>query len=103
MWPIGAASVGSHGEALAEIAAMQKAGAVAVSDDGKPVATAKLLRQVMDYCRALDLPVIDHCEDVLLAAGASMREGSSSGATRAAARPQPLNPFASRAIFKSPR
>ncbi len=78
VWPIGAASVGSHGEALAEIAAMQKAGAVAVSDDGKPVATAKLLRQVMDYCRALDLPVIDHCEDVSLAAGASMREGSSS-------------------------
>src|SRR5580704_7768358 len=63
VWPIGAASVGSKGEALAEIAAMQEAGIVAVSDDGKPVATTKLLRQVMDYCRALDLPVIDHCED----------------------------------------
>jgi dihydroorotase len=78
VWPIGAASVGSLGEALSEIAAMQKAGAVAVSDDGKPVATAKLLRQVMDYCRALDMPVIDHCEDVSLAAGASMREGPTS-------------------------
>ncbi len=78
VWPIGAASVGSLGEALSEMAAMQKAGAVAVSDDGKPVATAKLLRQVMDYCRALDMPVIDHCEDVSLAAGASMREGPTS-------------------------
>ncbi len=78
VWPIGAASVGSLGEALSEIAAMQKAGAVAVSDDGKPVATAKLLRQVMDYCRALDMPVIDHCEDASLAAGASMREGPTS-------------------------
>src|SRR6202790_4256174 len=70
VWPIGAASTGSRGEGLAEIAAMQKAGIVAVSDDGKPIATAKLARQVMDYCRALDLPVIDHCEDSsLFAAG----------------------------------
>ena len=45
VWPIGAASVGSRGEGLAEIGAMQKAGIVAVSDDGRPIATAKLLRQ----------------------------------------------------------
>jgi dihydroorotase len=75
VWPIGAASKGSQGESLAEIAAMKQAGIVAVSDDGQPIATAKLLRQVMDYCRALDLPVIDHCEDSSLAAGAVMREG----------------------------
>ena len=55
VWPIGAASVGSKGEALAEIAAMKNAGIVAVSDDGKPIAHARLMRQVMDYCRALDL------------------------------------------------
>ena len=54
---------------------MQDAGIVAVSDDGKPVATAKFMRQVMDYCNSLDLPVIDHCEDVSLSAGAVMREG----------------------------
>src|SRR5580704_7301869 len=42
VWPIGAASVGSQGEAIAEIAAMKQAGIVAVSDDGKPIATAKL-------------------------------------------------------------
>jgi dihydroorotase len=78
VWPIGAASVGSKGEAIAEIAAMKQAGIVAVSDDGKPIATAKLARQVMDYCRSLDIPVIEHAEDVTLAAGAVMREGVTS-------------------------
>ncbi len=78
VWPIGAASVGSKGEAIAEIAAMKQAGIVAVSDDGRPVATAKLMRHVMDYCRSLDLPVIEHAEDVSLSAGAVMREGVTS-------------------------
>ncbi len=78
VWPIGAASVGSKGEAISEIAGMKEAGIVAVSDDGKPIATAKLARQVMDYCRSLDLPVIEHAEDVSLAAGALMREGVTS-------------------------
>jgi dihydroorotase len=78
VWPIGAASVGSKGEAIAEIAAMKEAGIVAVSDDGKPIATAKLARQVMEYCRSLDLPVVEHSEDVSLAAGAVMREGVTS-------------------------
>ena len=78
VWPIGAASVESKGEAIAEIAAMKEAGIVAVSDDGKPIATAKLARQVMDYCHSLDLPVIEHSEDVSLAAGAVMREGVTS-------------------------
>jgi dihydroorotase len=78
VWPIGAASIGSKGENLAEIAAMKQAGIVAVSDDGKPIATAKLTRQVMEYCKSLDLPVIEHSEDVSLAAGAVMREGVTS-------------------------
>ncbi len=78
VWPIGAASVASKGEAIAEIAAMKDAGIVAVSDDGKPIATAKLARQVMDYCKSLDIPVIEHAEDVSLAAGAVMREGVTS-------------------------
>jgi dihydroorotase len=78
VWPIGAASIGSKGEALAEIAAMKNAGIVAVSDDGKPVATARLMRQVMEYCNSLGLPVIDHCEDPSLFAGGVMREGRQS-------------------------
>src|SRR6202140_380377 len=78
VWPIGAASMGSKGESLSEIAAMKQAGIVAVSDDGRPIASAKLLRQVMDYFRALDLPVIDHCQRSSLFAGAVMREGKQS-------------------------
>jgi dihydroorotase len=78
VWPIGAASMGSKGEALAEISAMKTAGAVAVSDDGKPIATARLMRQVMEYCESLDLPVIDHCEDSSLFVGGAMREGPQS-------------------------
>lgn len=78
VWPIGAASMGSKGEAISEIAAMREAGIVAVSDDGKPIASAKLARQIMDYCRTLELPVIEHAEDVSLAAGAVMREGIAS-------------------------
>jgi dihydroorotase len=78
VWPIGAASMGSKGENIAEIAMMKEAGIVAVSDDGKPIATAKLARQVMEYCRSLDLPVIEHAEDVSLAHGAVMREGVTS-------------------------
>src|SRR6202030_4688469 len=57
---------------------MKNAGIVAVSDDGNPIASARLVRQVMDYCRALDLPVIDHCEDASLFAGGVMREGPTS-------------------------
>jgi len=87
VWPIGAASVESKGDAIAEIAAMKEAGIVAVSDDGKPIATAKLARQVMDYCNSLDLPVIEHSEDVSLAVGAVMREGVTS--TRLALRGMP--------------
>jgi dihydroorotase len=78
VWPIGAASMGSKGEALAEIAAMKAAGIVAVSDDGKPIASARLMRQVMEYCESLGLPVIDHCEDASLFAGGVMREGPQS-------------------------
>ena len=78
VWPIGAASVGSKGEAISDIGAMREAGIVAVSDDGRPIASAKLARQIMDYCRSLDLPVIEHAEDVSLAAGAVMREGIAS-------------------------
>jgi len=75
VWPIGAASKEQKGETLAEIAGMKEAGIVAVSDDGRPIATAKLLRQVMEYCRSLGLTVIDHCEDPSLFAGNVMREG----------------------------
>jgi dihydroorotase len=75
VWPVGAASLGSRGESLAEIGAMRDAGIVAVSDDGKPIANARLLRQIMEYCAGLNLPVMEHCEDASLFAGGVMREG----------------------------
>jgi dihydroorotase len=78
VWPVGAASKGSQGESLAEIAAMKAAGIVAVTDDGKPIATAKLLRHVMEYAHSLGIPVIEHCEDTSLFMGAVMREGATS-------------------------
>src|SRR3989475_12286755 len=52
VWPIGAASVGSKGDAIAEIAAMKEAGIVAVWGDGKTNATARVSREVVGYCRA---------------------------------------------------
>jgi dihydroorotase len=75
VYPIGAVSVGQKGEALAEFGEMVGAGAVAVSDDGKPVATAQLMRTALEYARTFGIPVADHCEEMSLARGGSMNEG----------------------------
>lgn len=75
VYPIGAISVGQKGEALAEFGEMIGAGAVAVSDDGKPVASAQLMRTALEYARAFNIPVADHCEEPTLARGGAMNEG----------------------------
>ncbi len=75
VYPVGAVTKGSAGEELAEIESMRAAGIVAVSDDGRPVANNRLLRRALEYCAALDIPLIDHCEDAHLAAGGVMHEG----------------------------
>jgi dihydroorotase len=72
---IGAISVGQKGETLAEFGEMVAAGAVAVSDDGKPVVSAQLMRTALEYARTFNIPVIDHCEEPTLARGGSMNEG----------------------------
>ncbi len=72
---IGAISVGQRGETLAEFGEMVAAGAVAVSDDGKPVVSAQLMRTALEYARTFSIPVIDHCEEPTLAFGGSMNEG----------------------------
>ncbi|HEX6576309.1 MAG TPA: dihydroorotase [Gemmatimonadaceae bacterium] len=72
---IGAISVGQKGETLAEFGEMVAAGAVAVSDDGKPVVSAQLMRTALEYARSFAIPVIDHCEEPTLAKGGSMNEG----------------------------
>ena len=73
--PIGAITKNSGGTELAEMGEMKDAGIVAVSDDGRPVPTAGLMRRAMEYARGFDLPVIDHCEDKSLARGGMMHEG----------------------------
>jgi dihydroorotase len=75
VFPIGAITKGSKGEELAEIGELHEAGCVAISDDGIPVMNSLVMRRAMEYARAFDLPVIDHCEDIHLSAGGSMNEG----------------------------
>jgi dihydroorotase len=74
VYPIGAVSLGQQGERLAEFGEMVGAGAVAVSDDGHPVATSQLMRTALEYARTFGIPVADHCEDMSLADG-SIHEG----------------------------
>jgi dihydroorotase len=78
VFPIGAITKSSHGEQLAEMGEMKAAGAVAVSDDGRPVPTAGMMRRAMEYAKDFDLPVIDHCEDKSLSSGGVMHEGKMS-------------------------
>jgi dihydroorotase len=75
VFPVGCVSKGGRGEELAEIGDMVRAGAVAVSDDGRPVATPYLMRMALEYTRIFGIPVIDHCEDRSLTAGGVMNEG----------------------------
>ncbi|MEO8621710.1 MAG: dihydroorotase [bacterium] len=75
VYPIGAISIGEMGETLAEFGEMVGAGAVAVSDDGKPVESAQLMRTALEYARTFGIPVADHCEEPTLARGGAMNEG----------------------------
>jgi dihydroorotase len=75
VYPIGAVSRGSMGEFLADIAELHHAGCVAISDDGKPVATALLMRRALEYASMFGMPVIDHCEDPSLKGDGVAHEG----------------------------
>ena len=85
--PIGAITQGLEGKALADIADMKEAGIVAISDDGRPVMNAGLMRRAFEYARTFDLPVVQHAEDLDLSEGGSMNEGAV--ATRIGIRGQP--------------
>ena len=80
VFPIGAITKGSAGEELAAIGSMKQAGAVAISDDGRPVMNARVMRRAMEFARSLGIPVINHCEDLHLSAGGDMHEGCGVGA-----------------------
>ncbi|MDX2154628.1 MAG: dihydroorotase [Bryobacteraceae bacterium] len=75
VFPIGAITKGSAGQELAAIGSMKLAGAVAISDDGRPVMNALVMRRAMETARSFGLPVINHCEDLHLSAGGDMHEG----------------------------
>lgn len=75
LYPIGAITKGSEGKELAEIGDLRRAGCVAISDDGKPVMNSLVMRRAMEYARAFDVPVVDHCEDLHLSEGGCMNEG----------------------------
>jgi dihydroorotase len=75
VYPIGAVSLGQKGQQLAEFGELVAAGAVAVSDDGKPVVSSHLMRTALEYAQTFGIPVADHCEDPTLAHGGCMHEG----------------------------
>ena len=75
VYPIGCVTKGQAGVELAEMGDMAVAGARGFSDDGKPVASAGLMRRALEYSRIFDLPVIDHCEEPTLTAGGVAHEG----------------------------
>lgn len=76
--PIGAITKGEKGEQLAEIGKMKEAGAVAISDDGRPVANARIMRLAMEYASDFGLICLSHCEDKDLVDGGVVNEGYNS-------------------------
>jgi dihydroorotase len=77
---IGCVTVGQEGERLAEMGNMQRSGAVAFSDDGRPIASAAMCRRALLYAKMLDVPIIEHAEEPTLSAGGQMHAGVVSAA-----------------------
>jgi len=75
VFPVGAITKGQKGEELAEIGELVNAGCVAISDDGKPVMNAELMRRALEYAGMLKIPVIQHAEDLHMVGKGSMHEG----------------------------
>ncbi|MFZ0430464.1 MAG: dihydroorotase [Acidobacteriota bacterium] len=76
VYPVGAVTKGAGGAELSEIGEMVKAGAVALSDDGRPVQNNQIMRRALEYAGIFDIPILDHCEDLNLAARGSMNESA---------------------------
>ena len=74
--PIGAITKGQNGEELADIGSMARAGACAVSEDGKSVDNAALMKTALKYAGMFNIPVLDHCEDKLLTGSGQMHAGA---------------------------
>lgn len=79
--PVAAATRGRKGKELSEMGALSSAGAVAVSDDGDPIADAGMMRRALEYAATFGLPLVNHCEDLSLSRGAPIHEGEISAWT----------------------
>ena len=75
VFPVGAITKGQQGEELAEIGELVRAGCVAISDDGKPVMNAEMMRRALEYAGMFGIPVIQHAEDLHLTGQGVMHEG----------------------------
>ncbi len=75
VWPVGAVSKNSAGKEMAEIGTMVKAGVKAVTDDGRGVADARLLKNALLYCKQFGIPLFEHCEEESLAGDGQLHEG----------------------------
>lgn len=75
IYPVAAVTKGLEGKELTEIGQIAEAGAKALSDDGKPVMNAEILRRALEYAKMFGLPVISHCEDINLSRNGVMNEG----------------------------
>lgn len=89
LYPVAAATVGLKGEALAPLAELRAAGCVAVSNDGRPLESAEMVRRIMEYAADLGMILIDHCEDPHLSRGWLMHEGEVSGVLGVKGQPAP--------------
>jgi dihydroorotase len=76
VYPVAAISMGSRSELLTEFGDLKQAGAVAVSDDGRPVTNSELMRRALEYAWFFNLPVISHCQDFDLSNNGVMHEGA---------------------------
>lgn len=75
VYPTGAVSIGQKGERLTEMGEMVAAGAVAFTDDGRPVGDAGLMRVALEYTQSFNVPIASHCEEKSLSRNGSMNEG----------------------------
>lgn len=76
VYPVAAISKGLEGKGLCEYGELKASGAVALSDDGKPVMNSQLMRRALEYAKGFGMPVISHCEDIELAGNGVMNEGA---------------------------
>ncbi len=74
----GCITKGMKSEELSEIGDLKEAGAVAITDDGRPVLSSGLMRRALEYAKMFDMPVMSHSEDLSLVDGGSMNEGETS-------------------------